>query len=63
MSTIPFLLDFDYKPDFEIVTKYKNIIRELYGFGEKSITEFIARYKLSKSLIRYILSYNYPERV
>ena len=51
MPTTPPPLDFDHKPGFEIATKHKNAIRELYGFGEKSTAELMARYKLSKSCI------------
>jgi hypothetical protein len=39
---------FDHVPGFEIATKYKEAIRELYSFGEKSTAELMERYKLGK---------------
>jgi hypothetical protein len=62
MPTTPPPLDFDHKSGFEIATKHKNAIRELYGFKKKLIAKLIARYKLSKSSIYHVLSYDYLER-
>ena len=62
MPTTPPPLDFDHKPGFEIATKHKNAIRELHGFGGKTTEELMDRYKLSKSTIGHILSYDKPER-
>ena len=55
-------LDFDHKPGFEIQTKHKEAIRQLYGFGKKSVEELIKRYSLSKTTIIQILGYPAPER-
>jgi hypothetical protein len=55
-------LDFDHKPGFEITTKHKETIRQLYDFARVSICIIIDRYKLAKSIIRYILSYNKPKQ-
>ncbi len=62
MLTTPPPLDFDHKPGFEIATKHKNAIRELSGFGRKTIKELMARYKLTKLIIYYILDYEHLER-
>jgi transposase len=59
----PLPLDFDHQPGFDILTKHKNAIRELYGFGEKSTAQITERYKLSKTTIYQILDYKHPERV
>jgi len=55
-------LDFDYKPSFKIATKHKNAIYKLYSFGGKTTKELIAWYKLGKSTIGHVLSYNYLEQ-
>jgi predicted deacetylase len=55
-------LEFNHAPGFEIPTKHKEAIRQLHDFGHKSVKEFIARYKLSKTTIRQILGYPAPER-
>jgi len=62
MPTTPPPLDFDHKPGFEIATKHKNAIRELHGFSEKTTKELIARYKLTKSTIYYVLDYKHLKR-
>jgi hypothetical protein len=62
MTTTPPPLDFDHEKDFEISTKYKEAIRQLYWFGHVLVSILQVRYKLGKSLVRRILSYNYPER-
>jgi len=62
MLTTPLPLDFNHKPGFEIAIKHKNAIRELYSFGGKITKELMDRYKLSKSIISHILSYDKPER-
>jgi Mor family transcriptional regulator len=63
MDTTPPPLDFDYQPGFEIATKHKEAIRQLHGFAGKSVKELMDRYKLSKSSIVHILSYEHPKRV
>ena len=60
-ATLP-PLDFDHKPGFKIATKHKNTICELYSFKEKTTKELIAWYKLTKSIIYYVLDYKHPER-
>jgi transposase len=62
MPTTPPPFVFDHVPGFEIATKYKEAIRELYSFGEKSTAELMERYKLGKTTIYHILAYNAPER-
>ena len=61
MPSTPPPLDFNHKPGFKIAIKHKNAIRELHGFSEKTIEELIARYKLTKSIIHYVLDYEHPE--
>ena len=61
MDTTPPPLDFDYQSGFKIATKHKEAIRQLYGFVGKLVEELMARYKLSKSTILHILSYEHPE--
>jgi hypothetical protein len=51
MPKTPPPLDFDYKPGFEIRTKHKEAIRQLYGFGGKLVKELIERYSLSRTTI------------
>jgi hypothetical protein len=41
MPTTPPPLKFDHLPSFEIEIEYKNAIRELHGFKEKTIAELI----------------------
>ena len=60
-TTLP-PLKFDHKKGFEIETEYKNAIRELYGFGEKSTEQLIERYKLGKLTIHRVLGYNTTKR-
>jgi hypothetical protein len=55
-STPP--LDFDHLPGREIPTKHKEAIRQLYGFGKILIEKLIVRYKLGKSTINRVLSYD-----
>jgi hypothetical protein len=62
MPSTPPLDDWHYKKGFEIITKYKEAIRQLYWFGKISIYRLVLRYKrLKESLIRKILGYLYPE--
>jgi len=50
-STPPFD-DWHYKKDFEITTKYKEAIRQLYWFGKMPIYRLVLRYKgLKESLM------------
>jgi hypothetical protein len=55
-------LDFNYLPGEEILTKHKEAIRQLYSFAKVPIKDLIACYKLGKSTICCVLSYNQPER-
>ena len=53
-------LDFDHQPGFEIPTKHKEAIRQLYGFAKVPVEALIVRYKLSKATINRVLSYDSP---
>ena len=59
-STPP--LVFDHLPGDEIPTKYKEAIRQLYGFAKIPIEALMDQYKLDKSSIIRVLEYNAPER-
>jgi hypothetical protein len=48
-------LQFDHQPGQEIPTKYKEAIRQLYGFAKILIEGLMAQYKLGKSIIIKIL--------
>jgi hypothetical protein len=61
MPPTPPPLDFNHQPGFEIPTKHKEVIRQLYGFAGKSVEELMAQYQLGKSIINYVLSYKHPE--
>ena len=56
--TTPLILVFNHAPGFEINTKNKEAIRQLYNFREKLTAELIEYYKLNKSTIYYVLIYN-----
>jgi hypothetical protein len=56
-------LDFSYKKGFEIPTKHKEAIRQLYWFGKVPVCALIVRYKLGDTTIRKILGYPAPERL
>jgi len=58
----PPALDFHHKTGFEIPTKHKEAIRQLHDFAKVSTGSLMTRYKLAKSTIRHILSYDKPER-
>ena len=61
-STPP-LDDWQYQKGFEIATKHKEAIRQLYWFGKVPICMLVLRYKgLKESSIRKILNYPHPER-
>ena len=61
--TTPPLDDWKYKKGFEIRTKHKEAIRQLYWFGKVPICMLMLRYKgLGESSIRKILGYPTPER-
>jgi hypothetical protein len=47
--------DFTHELGFEILTKNKNAIRELYGFAKILVEVLITRYKLGRSTISKIL--------
>ncbi|KAF4632149.1 hypothetical protein G7Y89_g5977 [Cudoniella acicularis] len=55
-------LVFNHAPGFEIETKHKEAIPQLYAFGKKSIEEIMEHYGLSKSTIIQILGYPALER-
>jgi hypothetical protein len=44
-TTLP-LLDFDHQKDFEIPTKYKEVIQQLYNFANVLAKALKFRYKL-----------------
>jgi hypothetical protein len=52
----------DHLPSFEIPTKHKEMIRQLYGFVKILIKDLMDRYKLGESSMRRILKYDAPER-
>jgi hypothetical protein len=51
-------LNFNHLLREEISTKYKEAIRQLYGFAKVLIEDLITRYKLEKSTINRVLGYN-----
>ena len=51
------------EPGFEIKTKYKEAIRQLYWRAKFLVEKLMAEYHLGKSTICKILSYDAPERV
>jgi hypothetical protein len=59
-TTLP--IDFDHNKGDEIPTKYKEAIRQLAWFGKIPKTLIERRYNLGESIIRWILSYDIPER-
>jgi hypothetical protein len=63
MTTTPPPLDFDHEKGYEIETKHKEAIRQLYWFIKVPIYQLETRYKLGNSSIRRVLSYDYLERV
>jgi hypothetical protein len=56
-------LDFDHQKGFEIPTKYKEAIRQLYWYGKVPKIQLQERYKLGDTTINKILSYPAPERM
>jgi hypothetical protein len=56
-------LDFDHEPGYEISTKHKEAIRQLYSFVKILIEELIDRYHLKYITIIKILKYEKSERV
>jgi hypothetical protein len=56
------LFQFKHTKGFEIRTKHKEAIRQLYFFGKVPVYALQKRYKLGKSSIRKILGYPAPER-
>ena len=62
MPTTPPPLVFNHALGFEIDTKHKEAICQLYSFGEKSTMELIERYKLGKTIIHRVLEYDALER-
>ena len=61
MNTPP-PLDFDHLKGYEIPTKHKEAIRQLYWFSKVLRAVIGRRYNLGKSTIRRILIYDKPER-
>jgi hypothetical protein len=55
-------LDFIHLPGFEVPTKHKEAIRQLYGFAKIPVERLMIRYKLPKSTILKIIAYDKPER-
>jgi hypothetical protein len=55
-------LDFNHLPGKEIPTKYKKAIRQLHRFVKIPVEVLMARYRLSKSIINRVLSYDKLER-
>ena len=53
--------DFTHEPGFEILTKDKNAIRELYGFAKIPVEVLMTRYKLGRSTISKILTSLVPK--
>lgn len=59
----PLLDNWHYKKGFEIPTKHKEIIYQLYWFGKVLICILVLRYKrLKESSIRKIFDYLHPKR-
>jgi hypothetical protein len=48
-------LDFDHKPGYEIPTKHKEAIRQLYGFAKVPIELLMDRYHLGRLIIVKVL--------
>jgi hypothetical protein len=59
-STPP--LDFDHQKDYEIPTKHKKAIRQLYWFGKVPKIQLQERYKLGNTIINRILEYKAPKQ-
>jgi len=55
-------LDFAHLLGQEIPTKHTEAIRQLYGFAKVPIEKLMVRYKLGKSTINRVLSYEKSER-
>lgn len=55
-------LNFDHQPGFEILTKHKEAIRQLYSFAKIPVERLMTRYKLLKPTILKIIAYDKPER-
>jgi hypothetical protein len=55
-------LDFDHKLGYEIPTKHKEAIRQLYGFAKVPIELLMDRYHLGRLIIVKVLDYDKPER-
>jgi hypothetical protein len=52
----------EHLPGFEIATKHKEAIRQLFNFAEIPIPKLMDRYKLRYSTVRRILNYDIPKR-
>ena len=62
MATTPPNLGFDHQKGFEIPTKHKEAIRQLYWFAKVPKLQLQGRYHLGRTTINRILSYDKPER-
>lgn len=51
----------DHLPGFEILTKHKEAIRQLYNFAGIPIPKLMNRYHLGYTSIRRVLGYEAPE--
>ncbi|RFU32986.1 hypothetical protein B7463_g3340, partial [Scytalidium lignicola] len=54
-------LDFDHEKGYEIPTKHREAIRQLYSFAKIPIERLIEHYKLKHTTIVKILNYDKPE--
>ena len=52
----------DHLPGYEILTKHKEAIRQLYKFAKIGLQQLEGYYNLTHTIIRRILQYNMPER-
>jgi hypothetical protein len=52
----------DQLPGFEILTKHKEAIRQLYRFAKILIESLMDQYSLSKTSIVQVLAYDKPEK-
>ena len=52
----------EHLPGFEILTKHKEAIRQLFNFAAIPIPKLMVRYKLGYTSIRRVLNYEAPER-
>jgi hypothetical protein len=53
----------DHIPDYEILTKHKEVIRQLYKFAKIGLQQLEGHYDLTYTTIRKILEYDVPKRM